>query len=209
LNKIVSIKKTSPIFLAIVLVAGTIAAFSPSSITASAQTHTYYDGMDDKYNSYEPEPQYPQQYAEKEYNSYEQPEYGMDRYEKPSYRNDYYERPEYPPYGKDNNGYKSKKDISNSVSLNKLNCINNNVNINGINTGDINVGASGILASSPGTDEGYLGVGSSDGNSEGYDNGYNEQKGESFNCIINNNNINNNLAGNATDGNVIEPFTCE
>ena len=204
MNKIISIKKTSSIFLATVLVLGTIGAFSPSSITASAQADSYYDGMDDRYNSYEPE--FPPQYAEKKYNSYEQPEYETDRYEKPSYKQDYYE-PKYTSYGKDNNSYKSKKD---SVSINKLNCINNNVNINGNNTGDINVGNSGSSATGSGADEGYLDIGSSDGYGEGYDNGYKKQKGESFTCIINNNNINNNFGtGNATEGNVTEPLTCE
>jgi len=128
LNKIILIKKTSSIFLAAVLVLGTIAAFSPSFMTASAHAQQYY-GMDNKYNSY---------YEPKPY----QPEYGMDIYKK-SYGNDNYEQPEYssyqpdynpeyPSYGKDNNSYKSK-DIS--VNINKLNCIINNVNINGNNTG--------------------------------------------------------------------------
>jgi hypothetical protein len=110
--------------------------------------------------------------------------------------------------------HKSKdKDSSSSISLNKLNCINNNVNINGNNTGDINVGNSGRSAStSPGTDEGYLGVGSLGGN---YGEGYNKQKDQGFNCIINNNNTNTNIVlgggGNVTDGNgnVPEPQTCE
>src|SRR5918994_4918001 len=83
--------------------------------------------------------------------------------EYPSYQPDY--KTEYPS----DNNYKSEKDSSSSVSINKLKCINNNVNINGNNTGDINVGNSGSSASSPGTDEGYLGVGSSGGNyGEGY-----------------------------------------
>jgi hypothetical protein len=169
--------------------------------------------MDDRYSNYEPEPEYPPQYAEKEYNSYE-PEYGMDDSYKKPYRNDNYEQPEYPSYGKDNNSYKSKKDSSSSsssVSINKLNCINNNVNINGNNTGDINVGNSGKSATGPGTEEGYLGVGSSGGYGEGYDNGYNKQKDKGFSCIINNTINNTIVGGNATDGNgnVPEPRTCE
>jgi hypothetical protein len=101
----------------------------------------------------------------------------------------------------DNNGYKSKKDSSNTVSINKFNCINNNVNINGNNTEDVNVGNSGSLAATgSGTAQGYLDVGSlGENGKEGYGNGYDKQKGESFTCIINNNNINNNFgAGNAT-----------
>jgi len=50
LNKIISIKKTSSIFLATVLVLGTIAAISPSfMVGAAAQIDSYYDGMDNNY----------------------------------------------------------------------------------------------------------------------------------------------------------------
>jgi hypothetical protein len=181
-NKKVS-TKSNAIFLAIVLLAGTFAAIFPSFIIKGVNAQAgleYYYGMDKRYSSYEQEPEY---------------------------------QPEYPSYGKD----KLKKDSSSkkSVSINKLNCINNNVNINGNNTGDINVGNSGSSATGPGTDEGYLGDYSSgsgyDGEGySGYDNGYKKQKDESFSCIINNNNINNNFrAGNATDDNLTEPLTCE
>jgi len=63
LNKIVSRKKTSAIFLAIVLLAGTFAAISPSFI-AGAQADSYYDTDEyTKYamnmvNEYEDEPSY-------------------------------------------------------------------------------------------------------------------------------------------------------
>ena len=203
-NKILSIKNASAIFLVTVLILGTITALSsPSSFMVGAQAVPQY-GM------------------EREYGSYEQPEYGMDSYEKPSFRNDNYEQPEYyeqpreyPSYQPDykpeypsDNSYKSKKDSSSkSVSINKLNCINNNVNINGNNTGDINLGNSGSSATGSGTYQGYLGVDSSGENGEGYDNGYNKQKSKSFDCIINNNNINNNFrVGNATTP---ETITCE
>jgi len=178
LNKIVTTKKTSAVFLATLLVLGTIATISPSFM-AGAQAESYY-GMDDKYDSYEPI--YPSEYTDNQYNTYEPREYTSD------------------------NNYKSKKDSSNSVSINKLKCINNNVNINGNNTGDINVGNSGRSASSPGTDdEGYLGVGSSGGGNygEGYDNGYKKQKDQGFTCIINNNNNNTNIV--AGGGNITEP----
>src|ERR671914_1517877 len=114
--------------------------------------------MDNGYGSYEPEPRdNPPQYTEREYTNNYPSEYEIDNYKK-SYRNNNYEQPreypsyqqdykeEYPKYVKDNDGYKSKKDTSNSVSINKLNCINNNVNINGNNTGDINFGNSGSSA---------------------------------------------------------------
>ncbi len=148
MNKIVSTKTTSTIFLAIVLVTGTIAAISPYFLTVTAEAQSYYyDGMDNSY-------------------------------------------------------YKSQKDSSKSVLINKLKCLNNNININGNNTGDINIGNKG---------QGYLGVSSSDG--IGYDGseGYSKQ-GKGFDCVINNNNNNINIitdGGNVTDGNVTEPQTCE
>jgi hypothetical protein len=81
------------------------------------------------------------------------------------------------------------------------------VNINGNNTGDINIGNSGSSATDSGTDKGYLGVGSFGGNNgeEGYGNRYNKQKDKGFNCIINNNNINNDF-DNET---IPEPISCE
>ena len=218
MNNVISKKNTIAVFLAVILIAGIIAAFTPSFIIGvNAQSEPYY--RDNRYGS---EQEYPSEYSDSNsYNIYE-PQYGMDNYKK-SYRNDNYEQPEYPSYQPDykpeypsyeqdnKHDYKSKKDSSSSVSINKLKCINNNVNINGNNTGDINVGNSGSSASSPGTDEGYLGVGSSGGNyGEGYDNRYKKQKDAGFTCIINNNNNNTNIVaggGNGTDDgdNVEEP----
>ena len=190
-----------------------------------------YSGIDNKYNSYY-EPEYPDNDY---YNNYG-PDYGMDNNNMKSYETNSYEpttsygndnnyqktygndngydksqyksykpdyKPQYPSYGKDD---RDKSKDSKSVSINKIKCINNNVNINGNNTGDINLGNKG---------QGYLGASSSgssgydsgEGNN-GYDNGY--KKDEGITCLINNNNINNNFgAGNATDGNVTEPQTCE
>ena len=53
-NKIVSRKTTSAVFLAIVLLTGTIALSAPSFMIGSAQAQSYYDndGMDKRYNSY-------------------------------------------------------------------------------------------------------------------------------------------------------------
>jgi hypothetical protein len=199
LNKIVSIKNANAIFLATVLVAGIIALSSPSFMVGAQAVPQY--GIENGYGSYEPEPEYQQQYTDREYNNYPS-EYEMDSYETPSYGNNNYEPREYPSYKPDykpeypsDNNYKSKKDSSNSVSLNKLNCVDNNVNINGNNTGDINVGNSGKSATGSGTDEGYLGVGSVGGNGEGYDNGYKKQKDQGFTCIINNNNNNTVVVG--------------
>ncbi len=78
MNKIVSIKRISAVFLAIVLVTGTISALSsPSFMVGTAQAQPYYDEMDNNYNSYE------QDYGmDNNYNSYEQ-DYGKDVYKKP------------------------------------------------------------------------------------------------------------------------------
>lgn len=120
LNKIVSIKNTNAIFLAVILVAGTFAAIFQSFIIIGVNAQAgleYYDGMSNRYNSYEPELEYHYNTQKKEYNSYE-PEYEMYDYKK-SYRNGYYEQPEYQSYSEKDN-YKSSIDSSNSVSINKL-----------------------------------------------------------------------------------------
>jgi len=52
-NKIVFTKRISTIFLAIILVAGTIASISPSFMFGTAQAESYYNGigMYDNYNN--------------------------------------------------------------------------------------------------------------------------------------------------------------
>jgi hypothetical protein len=224
LNIITSTNKTNAVFLAIVLLTGTIAAISPSFITgANAQAQPYY-GMDSRPNSYGPS-----QYSDRNdyYDSYES-DYGMDnddrksygndngydkpQYQHPTYKSDY--KPKYPSYGeKDERGYKSHKDNSKNVEINKFNCINTNININGNNTGDINLGNRGQGYS--GANENANGEGEAN-NGEGYyyDGQNYKNDGEGFDCVINNNNTNINLviggdAGNVTDGNVTEPQTCE
>jgi hypothetical protein len=198
LNKIASTKTTSAIFLAIVLVAGTIAISSPSFMIG-AKAQPYY-GTDNRYNSYGPI-QYPDNNY---YNSYEPRDYGMDSYDdrnsydnKP-YGNDNSYKLQYTSYdGKDDKRDKSK-DSSKSVNINKLKCINTNLNINGNNAGNISIG-------NKAAEGGYLGAYSSGGG--GYD-GYKKDKG--FTCIINNNNTNvNTVGGNVTDGNGDVTDTCE
>ena len=238
MNKIVSTKKTISLFLAAVLVAGTIALSSPSFITGvNAQYEPKY-GMDTGYNSYAS--QYPQEYKDKnnynnygpdyppkytddrKYNSYKPQYYEMDNNDRKSYENDNgYDKsqyssyksdytPKYPSYGKDDRTDKSKDDSSKSVDINKIKCINNNLNINGNNAGNVSLGNKGAA-------EGYLDDYSSTsssgyGNERYYDDGYDNKKDKDFDCIINNNNNNTNVvsgeAGNVTDGNVIE-ITCE
>jgi len=97
LNKIVSIKNINAIFLATVLIAGTITLSFPSFLT-NVQAQQEYNGMDNWYNSYEPKPYYP----DNTYNSYG-PSNERDNYEKPtsySNENNYYEPREYPSYQK-------------------------------------------------------------------------------------------------------------
>ena len=151
-------------FLIVILIAGTFAAIYPSFIMGvEAQGYPYYQ-LDNRYNIYEQETEYP------------------------SYQPDY--KPIYPSYEKDNK-YKSKKDDNKSVSLNKLNCINNNVNINGNNTGDINVGNNGQVAPPLPTARGeYLNDDMYSGEEYSEYNNKHIKEDKNFECIINNNNNN-------------------
>jgi hypothetical protein len=201
LSNIVSIKTTGSVFLAIVLITGTIAISSPSSmLTGAAQAQQYYDsGMDNSYNSYGSDygmDNYDNKksYDKKPYGN--ENDYGYESQYQPSYKPNY-KPTEYPSYfGKDNNYYKSQKDSNNkkSITLNKIKCINDNININGNNTGNISIDNNGAA------EEGYVGVYSSNGGgydgSEGYyDDGYDNKRSKSFDCIINNNNTNTNIGG--------------
>jgi len=102
-NKIVSIKTTSAIFLAIVLVTGTITTISPSFMItgANAQAQPYYG-----YNSYGP-PEYPDNNYKKSYGN-DNNSYDKSQYQSSSYKPDY--KPQYPSYVKDD-----KRDKSNIV----------------------------------------------------------------------------------------------
>ena len=131
MNKIVSIKETSAIFLAIVLVAGTIALTVPSfSVEAQATSDRENDyDYDDKKDSYEKERDYKSR-------DHDERNYDHDK-DKKSYDKDDY-KSEYTLYGKyDSDHDKSKKESSNSVSIKKVKCNNINVNLNGI---DVNIG---------------------------------------------------------------------
>jgi hypothetical protein len=113
-SKIISLKSSSAIFLATLLVVGTIAIILPS---VQAQPYEMNNG----YGSSEPQPEYTNN------NSYE-PKY-------PSYLKNYKQE-----YSSDNSYYDSN-DIKSVI--NKLKCINNNLNINGNNAGDVNIGNKG------------------------------------------------------------------
>ena len=172
MNKIVSIKITSSIFLATLLILGTLATISPSFMVGAQAVPEY--GMDSYGSDYGMN------------NSYDKRSYGNDNsydsqysFHKPDYK------PKFPSYDKDN--YKSKKDDnSKNVSINKIKCINNNLNINGNNAGNVSIGNKG---------QGYSG-GYSYGSGSGYygDEGYGKQ-GKGSDCIINNNNTNTNIGG--------------
>jgi len=126
-NKILSIKITSSIFLAIVLVAGTIALSYPSFMIGAAQASSDREkdhDNDDKKKSHGKD-------RDRDDKSRDHDKYD----DKKSYEKDSYES-QYSSYEKDNNSYKSK-DGSSSVSIKKVKCNNINVNLNGL---DVNVG---------------------------------------------------------------------
>ena len=123
MNKIVSIKNTSEIFLAIVLIAGTIALSPTFFMVGTAQASSDH---------------------EKDYDKYDKKSYTKDRYDdrkssydgrKSSYEKDNYKSTEYPSYGKDNS-YPSKD--SGNVIVKKVKCNNINVNLNGFNGIEVN-----------------------------------------------------------------------
>jgi hypothetical protein len=168
LNKIVSIKKTSAIFLAIVLVTGTIAlAVQSFSVEAQATSD-----------------------REKDYDNDEKDSYGKDRDRNDESRDHDkdYDEDDKKSHGKDKDDDKSKKD-SNSVSIKKVKCNNINLNLNGIDA-DIRLPINGVIAEAQAAeDEGTNSFEKSGGKS-------NDKKGQSdsdrdyrFVCINNNNNI--------------------
>ena len=160
--------KISAAFLATVLVAGIIALSSPSFMVG-AQAEPGY-GM------------------EKKYNSYEEPDYGMDSYEMKSYGNDD-NKSQYSSYGKDN---RDKSKDSNNVIVKKVKCNNINVNVNGLELNVLPPFLSDLLGSeAQASDEGYSGASSygNGGSDESYGDGK-SSSGKSFKfiCINNNNN---------------------
>ncbi len=178
-NKKLPIKTTSAIFLAIVLVAGTFAAISPSFIIGvNAQSEPYDYG----YDSYKPE------YKDKAYNSYE-PDYGMDSYDKKPYGQE--------SYGKDRD-YDNSKD-SRSDLLKKLKCNNINANLNNVDanfgsppveegdTNGANGGADGEALAAQGS-ESISANGLMNGESDSDRSFVDRENDFAFVCINNNNN---------------------
>ena len=139
MNKIVLRKKTSAIFLAIVLVLGTIAFTVPSFITnaqASSDREKDYDN-DKKDRDYKSK-----DHDEKDYDNDKKKSHGKDRDRDDKSRDhDKYDNDKKKSHGKD----KSKD--SSSVSIKKVKCNNINVNLNGI---DVNIG--GLPNNGPITD---------------------------------------------------------
>ena len=167
--------KYSAIFLAAILVAGTM-ALSNSSFMIGAHAQQF-NVLDQRYNNYE------QDYGQdNQYNSYE-PEYGTD------YGMNSYDKK---PYGRDNIYDKSKD--SSSVAVKKIKCNNINVNVNG----DIDIGASqalGALATDDeaqaATDEGEVGANTLGSGSDRSDGGRpsGSDSDSRFVCIDNNDNV--------------------
>ena len=195
MNKIVSTKTTSAIFLAIVLVTGTIALSIPSFMIGAAQASSDREKDHDNKKSYGKD----RDDKSRDHDKYD---------DKKSYGKDNYES-QYSSYEKDNNNYKSKKDSSSSsVSIKKVKCNNINVNLNGL---DVNIGASNgnssiAEAQASEEDEGET-ITSSFENDERNNNGYNQNdKDFKFVCINNNNNTV--VSVNETTPEP-EPLTCE
>ena len=172
MSKTSKITKANSVFLTAVLVAGVIALSYPSfMVGAQAQE---FNGMDQRYNNYEPE--YGQ---DNKYNSYE-PEYGTD------YRMDSYGDKQ--SYGKDNSYDKSK---DNSVIVKKVKCNNINWNLNGFsgNTLDSSTtsGLSALAADGEAEEEGANGVSGNDRRG-GEDDRRGHDSNSRFVCINNNDN---------------------
>ena len=173
LNSTIS-TKISTVFLAAVLIAGTIALSYPSSLVVAQAERE--NGMEPRYNSYEPD---------------HGSDYGMDSYDdKKSYEKDNLKSTEYPSYEKDSNSYDKSKETS-SVSVKKIKCNNINVNVNGFNgleIGTVPPALNGLTTEALASDEGKVGANSlesgsgSDGRSSGHDGGDSR-----FICINNNN----------------------
>ena len=239
MNKIVSTKRTSAIFLAIVLVTGTFALSSQSfNIGVNAQAQPYYgmDSYDDRksygMDSYDDRKSYgmddsygPTDYRDdkdKKYDSYGYSDYGMDRsyddrksYDKKPYGNDngYYESQyssSYEPDYKPKHSSYDKDDRDKS----KKDSSKKSVNINKIKCINTNLNINGNNAgnvSIGNKGQGYLAVSTSVGGGYGGDDGYSKQ-GKGFDCVINNNNTNTNIVSNVTGGGGggnVPEITCE
>jgi hypothetical protein len=182
-------KTTSAIFLAIVLIVGTFATISPSCMVGVHAQQ--FNGMDQRYNSYEPDYETDNKYnsyqleyeTDNKYNSYQLeygPDYGMNSYDDKQ------------SYGKDSNSYDKSKDSS-SVTVKKIKCNNINVNLNG----DIEVGASSALGAlatdeaQASEDEGELGASTLGSGSDRSDGGRpsGSDSDSRFVCIDNNDNV--------------------
>ena len=179
MNRLV-LTKINACFLAIVFLAGTFAAITPSFIIGvNAQAESY--GMDQKYNTYEPD-------------------YGMHN----SYDNKQ-------SYGKDSNSYDKSKDSSTIVKKVKCNNINVNVNgFNGVEVGTLPTALSDLATNeAQAADEGEVGASSSGSGGSGSD-GAGRPSGSDndsrFVCINNNDFAVTEGNGDETDpcGNAIE-----
>ena len=160
MSKILLTKKSSAIFLAIVLIAGTIALSPTFFMVGTAQASS-----DD----------------EKDYDKYDK---------KSSYEKDNYKSTEYPSYEKDNSYDKSKDSSNVIIKKIKCNNINVNLNgFNGIDVNVVPTALNGLATdeAQASEDEGEIGA-SSSGSGERNHNGYQyNDKNFRFVCINNNN----------------------
>jgi hypothetical protein len=184
LTKIVSIKETSAIFLAIVLLLGTIALTVPSfSVEAQATSD-----------------------REKDYDNDKKDSYGKDKDDESRDHDKEYDEDDEKSYGKDKDDDKSKKDSSNSVFVKKVKCNNINVNLNGVDV-DLGLPINGPIAVAQEAEEddeeqesNSIKSNDDDESDEGKDRQSDSNKNSKIVCINNNNNI---VIGEE------EPPTCE
>ena len=204
-------------FLAIVLVTGTIALSIPSFMIGAAQASS------DREKDYDNEKSYikyrDESSDEEKDNDDDEKSYGKDRDDKSrdhdkyddkkSYEKDSYES-QYSSYEKDDRDKSKKDSSSSSVSIKKVKCNNINVNLNGL---DVNVGlpfndgpvTGPIAVAQEEADDDYEESNSLESNNgKSYD-GKDAQSDSDTNsrivCINNNNNL--------VVGEELEPSTCE
>ena len=173
--------KISAVFLATVLVLGTIVLSSPSFIVRAAQATSdhdkNYNDNDDNKKSYGKDRDRDDKSRDHEKYDDNKKSYGKDRDES-----------KYTSYGKDRDSDKSKD--SSSVSIKKVKCNNINVNVNGLELNVLPPVLSGLIESeAQASDEGERGASSYGSGSGGYDGEKSRSDGDfKFVCINNNNN---------------------
>jgi hypothetical protein len=176
LTKKVSIKMTSAIFLAFVLVVGT---FALSILSFSVEAQATSD-------------------REKDYDNDKKDSYGKDRDKDDDESRNHdkeYDEGDEKSYGKDKDDDKSKKDSNNSVFVKKVKCNNINLNLNGVDV-DIGLPINGPIAVAQEAEDddeeqesNSIKSSDDDESDEGKDRQSDSETNSRIVCINNNNNI--------------------